>query len=282
MTWRLEPHAQLRLVESILPKEEETLILVAKAKLATAVRAGGEAVEVRGQEGYFLLTSFRVGFIRESQGVEVEAGAGGEETPAPKRRRVLVNTPLVYLPELQEHHEAYTSWKNHMNLLLETPSGVQEVVYVKATGEVLDFQRTSHDFFKRCFSGPFDFEALAQTGVKHLTLQEQEIYQLVGERIGRQMTVVPESLLRSYRKAAQKEFRELIQFLVTKGQGGYYDPVARTLSLRGGHVHISLEWQASSSNAALQQKIQLLLDEWRAEEEAKREKLGYRFEITGF
>jgi len=271
-------------VESILPKEEETLILVAKAKLATAVRAGGEPVEVRGQDGYFLLTSFRVGFIRESPGLEadVEGEAGGEAVSQAKRRKVLVNTPLVYLPELQEHPEAYTSWRNHMNLVLERPSGVQEVVYIKTTGEVLDFQRTSHDFFKRCFSGPFDFEALTQTGVKHMTLQEQEIYQLVGERIGRQMGVVPESLLRSYRKAEQNEFRGLIRFLVTKGQGGYYDPVARTLALRGGHVHISLEWQATSTNPSLQQKIQILLEEWRAEEEAKREKLGHRFEITGF
>ncbi len=169
-----------------------------------------------------------------------------------------------------------------MNLTIERSDAVQEVVYVKATGELLDFQRTSHDFFKRCFTGLIDFYTLLESGVKHESTVETAIYELVGKRINTQMAVVPESMLESYRKKTQDSFNAFVKFLAKKGQGGYFDSVARTLALRGDHVHITLDWIAQSTNAVLQQKIQQFIEAWRTEEEAKGEKLGDRYEITGF
>jgi hypothetical protein len=271
----------VKFVETILPKDAETLILLAKGKFASGVRAGGEAIRVRGQDGHFILTSYRIAFVAEVE-LPTEPEYVEQITVAPKRSRILLNVPLVYLPELQEHPEIYNKWTTQMTFVLETPAGVQDTVYVKATGEYLDFQRTSHDFFKRCFGGTIDFKALTQTGVKHAASQETPIYELVGQRIVQQLATVPESLLQSYQKKVRAGFLAFVTFLSNKGQGGYYDPVARTLALRGGHVHVSTDWAAQSSNAALQQKAQLLVDEWRAEEEAKHERLGERYDITGW
>ncbi|MFX1341289.1 MAG: hypothetical protein ACFFAL_01200 [Promethearchaeota archaeon] len=282
MAWELEPTEKLILAKSILPKEQETLILVAKAKIAKGIRAGEQPMLVRGQEGHFVLTSYRVAFVAELEGLPTSEPYADELEKAFKQSKVFINVPLVYLPELQEHPDSYSKWKKHMNLTIERPEGVQEVVYVKATGELLDFQRTSHDFFKQCFAGPIDFYTLLESGVKHGETTESTIYNLVGQRINTQMTMVPESMLGAYQKKAQTVFNELVKFLGKKGQGGYFDSVSRTLALRGDHVHISEEWIAHSSNDILQQKIQQLIEEWRAEEEAKREKLGDRYEITGF
>jgi len=281
LTWELEPHAQVKFTETILPKEDETLILIAKAKLASGVRAGGEAIRVRGQDGHFILTSYRMAFVAEVD-LPTETEYADQTTVAPKRSRIMLNVPLVFLPELQEHPEIYAKWKTQMTIVLETPAALQDVIYVKATGEYLDFQRTSYDFFKRCFGGTIDFKALSQTGVKHAASQETAIYELVGQRIVQQMANVPESLLQSYQKKVRAQFVAFIEFLSNKGQGGYYDPVARTLALRGGHVHVSTDWAAQSSNSALQQKVQLMIDEWRAEEETKHERLGDRYDITGW
>ena len=271
----------MKFTETILPKEDETLILIAKAKLASGVRAGGEAIRVRGQDGHFILTSYRMAFVAEVD-LPTETEYADQTTVAPKRSRIMLNVPLVFLPELQEHPEIYAKWKTQMTIVLETPAALQDVIYVKATGEYLDFQRTSYDFFKRCFGGTIDFKALSQTGVKHAASQETAIYELVGQRIVQQMANVPESLLQSYQKKVRAQFVAFIEFLSNKGQGGYYDPVARTLALRGGHVHVSTDWAAQSSNSALQQKVQLMIDEWRAEEETKHERLGDRYDITGW
>ena len=70
-------------------------------------------------------------------------------------------------------------------------------------------------------------------------------------------------MLESYVKKKQDAFNAFIKFLGKKGQGGYFDSVARTLALRGDHVHINLEWIAHSTNAVLQQKIQQYIEEWR-------------------
>lgn len=280
MTWELEPQAQVKLVETILPKDAETLSLIAKAKIASGVRAGGEPVRVRGQDGHFILTSYRIAFVAE---VELPPGEYADEAVVTaKRSRIALNVPLVYLPELQEHPDVYTRWKTQMTFVLETPAAVQDIAYVKATGESLDFQRTSHDFFKRCFGGPINFKALTQTGVKQAASQEAAVYDLVGQRIIQQMANVPESLLQSYQKKVRVEFLAFVRFLSNKGQGGYFDPVARTLALRGGHVHVSTDWTAQSTNTTLQQKVELIIDEWRSEEEAKRQRLGDRYDITGW
>ncbi len=89
-------------------------------------------------------------------------------------------------------------------------------------------------------------------------------------------------MLQSYSKKAQTEFTNFIAYLSKKGQGGYYDAVARTIVLRGDHVHISLDWIAQSPNSTLQQKIQQFIEEWRSKEDKKRERLGDRYEISGF
>lgn len=282
MTWELEPTEKLTLAKSILPKEDETLLLVAKAKIAKGVRPGAKPIMVRGQDGHFILTSYRLSFVAEIEGLPPVEPYAGELEKAFKQSKVFINVPLVYLPELQEHPESYTKWKKHMNLGIERSDAVQEMVYVKATGELLDFQRTSHDFFKRCFNGPIDFYTLLESGVKHGKTIETAIYELVGKRINIQMSAVPESMLESYRKKTQTTFRNFIKFLGQKGHGGYFDPVARTLALRGDHVHISLDWIAISTNSTLKQKIQRLIEEWRAKEDAKRERLGDRYEISGF
>lgn len=281
MTWELEPHAQVKLVETILPKDAETLSLIAKAKIASGIRAGSEAIRVRGQDGHFILTSYRIAFVAEVE-LPAERESAEEATMTSKRNRIMLNVPLVYLPELQEHPEVYSKWKTQMTFVLETPAGVQDIVYVKATGEFLDFQRTSHDFFNRCFGGTIDFKALTETGVRHAASQEAAIYDLIGQRIVQQMANVPESLLQSYQKKVRAEFLAFVQFLSNKGQGGYFDPVARTLALRGGHVHVSTDWIAQSTNSTLQQKMELVINEWRTEEEAKREQLGDRYDITGW
>ncbi len=282
MTWELEPTEKLTIAKSILPRADETLILVAKAKIAKGVRSGAEPIMVKGQDGHFILTSYRVSFVAEVERLPPTEPYQGELEKALKHSRVIFNVPLVYLPELQEHPKSYSKWKKHMNLVIERSDTVQEVIYVKATGELLDFQRTSHDFFKQCFTGPIDFFTLLESGVKHKATTENAIYELVGKRINSQMAIVPESLLESYQKKTQNIFVSFVKFLMKKGQGGYFDPVARTLALRGDHVHISLNWIAQSSNTALQQKIQQFIEEWRAEEETKRERLGDRYEITGF
>ena len=282
MTWELEPTEKLTIAKSILPKADETLLLVAKAKIAKGVRAGTETISVKGQDGHFLLTSYRTAFVAEVEGLPPTEPYKGELEKAFKHSKVFFNVPLVFLPELQEHPDSYSKWKKHMNLIIERSDGVQEVVYVKATGELLDFQRTSHDFFKNCFTGPIDFFTLLESGVKHEATTETAIYDLVGKRINTQMTAVPESMLQSYNKKAQQLFTAFISFLGSKGQGGYYDAVARTITLRGDHVHISMDWIAQSSNSALQQKIQQFIEEWRSKEEAKGERLGDRYENTGF
>ena len=282
MTWELEPTAKLKLVKSILPKENETLLLVARAKAVTGVRAGSEPIMVRGQDGYFILTSYRLAYLAEIEGLPPEEQPKDQPTKGKTLSRVFMNLPLVYLPELREQPNSYSQWKKHMNLVIEKPDGVQDVVYIKATGDLLDFQRTSHDFFKKCFTGPIDFEALMETGVKHSETTESYVYDLVGTQIGQQMTAVPESLLDSYRKKPRSTFNAFIKFLSKKGQGGYFDPVARTLTLRGHHVHIALDWTCTSSNKSLMNTIQQFIEEWRSEEEVKSEKLGDRYEITGF
>jgi hypothetical protein len=282
LTWELEPTAKLKLVKSILPKENETLLLVARAKAVTGVRAGSEPIMVRGQDGYFILTSFRVAYLAEIEGLPPVDQPKDQYIKGKTLNRVFMNLPLVYLPEIREQPTSYTEWKKHMNLVIEKPDGVQDVVYIKATGDLLDFQRTSHDFFKRCFTGSINFEALTETGLKHSVTNESYIYDLVGKRISQQMTAVPESLLDSYRKKVRTAFNAFIKFLSQKGQGGYFDPVARTLTLRGHHVHIALDWTCSSSNTSLMQTIQQLIEQWRSEEEVKSEKLGDRYEITGF
>ncbi len=282
MTWELEPTEKLTIAKSILPKADETLLLVAKAKIAKGVRAGAQPMMVKGQDGHFMLTSYRTSFVAEVEGLQPTEPYRGELEKALKHSKVFFNVPLVFLPELQEHPESYTKWKKHMNLVIERSDGVQEVVYIKATGELLDFQRTSHDFFKDCFTGPIDFFTLLESGVKHEATTETAIYELVGKRINTQMTIVPESMLQSYNKKVQTAFTAFITFLGKKGQGGYYDAVARTIALRGDHVHISLDWIAQSPTKALQQKIQQYIGEWRSKEEAKKERLGDRYEISGF
>ena len=282
MTWELEPTAKLKLVKSVLPKENETLLLVARAKAVTGVRAGSEPIMVRGQDGYFILTSYRVAYLVEIEGLPPEEQPKGQPIKGKTLNRVFMNLPLVYLPELREQPNSYTQWKKHMNLVIEKPDGIQDVVYIKATGDLLDFQRTSHDFFKHCFTGPINFEALMETGVKHSETSEAYVYELIGSRIGRQMTAVPESLLESYRKKTRTIFNAFIKFLSKKGQGGYYDSVARTIALRGHHVHIGLDWTCSSGNTSLMNTFQRFIEEWRSEEEVKSEKLGDRYEITGF
>lgn len=282
MTWELEPTEKLTIAKSILPKENETLILVAKAKIAKGVRPGTEPMMVRGQDGHFILTSFRVSFVAEIEGLPPAEEYAGELEKAFKQSRVFFNVPLVYLPELHEHPDSYLKWKKHMNLVIERSDAIQNTVYVKATGELLDFQRTSHEFFKQCFTGLIDFYTLLESGVKHGAATETAIYELVGKRINNQMAIVPESMLDTYQKKTQKRFMMFIKFLVKKGQGGYYDPVARTIALRGDHVHISLDWLAKSTNSILQQKIQEFIELWKTEEETKAERLGDRYEITGF
>ncbi len=282
MTWELEPTEKLTIAKSILPKAEETLLLVAKAKIAKGVRAGGETLMVKGQDGHFVLTSYRAAFVAEVEGLPPTEAYKGELEKAFKHSKVFFNVPLVFLPELQENPECYSNWKKHINLAVERSDGVQEVVYIKATGELLDFQRTSHDFFKGCFSGPIDFYTLLESGVKHEKTTETAIYDLIGKRILMQMTAVPESMLQSYNNKAQKLFTAFVTFLGQKGQGGYYDAVARTIALRGDHVHISMDWIAQSANSAIQQKTQQFIEEWRSKVEAKGERLGDRYEITGF
>ncbi|MFX0168198.1 MAG: hypothetical protein ACFE89_02470 [Candidatus Hodarchaeota archaeon] len=282
MTWELEPTAKLKLVKSILPKENETLLLVARSKAVTGVRAGSEPITVRGQDGYFILTSYRVTYLAEIEGLPPEEQPAGQLIKGKTLVRVFMNLPLVFLPQLRERPDSYTQWKKHMNLVIEKPDGVQEIVYIKATGDLLDFQRTSHDFFKQCFTGPINFEALKETGVKHTETTESYIYDLIGKRISQQMMAVPESLLDSYRKKARTTFNAFIRFLGKKGQGGFYDPVARTLVIRGTHVHITLDWIATSNNPSLTRTIQQYIEEWRSEVEVKSEKLGDRYEITGF
>ena len=282
MTWELEPTAKLKLVKSILPKENETLLLVARAKAVTGVRTGSEPIMVRGQDGYFILTSYRVAYLAEIEGLPPEEQPKDQLVKGKTLNRVFMNLPLVYLPELREQPNSYNKWKKHMNLVIEKPDGIQDVVYIKATGDLLDFQRTSHDFFKHCFTGPINFEALTKTGVKHSETTESFVYDLVGARIGQQMMAVPESLLDSYRKKTRITFNGFIKYLSTKGQGGYYDSVARTIALRGHHAHISLDWTCSSSNTSLRNTFQRFIEEWRSEEEIKSEKLGDRYEITGF
>jgi len=282
LTWELEPTEKLTIAKSILPKTDETLLLVAKAKIAKGVRAGREPITVKGQEGHFMLTSYRAAFVAEIEGLPPTEAYRGELEKAFKHSKVFFNIPLVFLPELQENPETYTKWKKHMNLVIERSDGVQEVVYIKATGELLDFQRTSHDFFKNCFTGPIDFYTLLESGVKHEMITETAIYDLIGKRIIMQITAVPESMLQSYDKKTQKSFTTFVTYLGKKGQGGYYDAVARTIALRGDHVHITLDWIAQSSNTTLQQKIQQHVEEWRRKREAKGERLGDRYEITGF
>jgi hypothetical protein len=282
LTWELEPTEKLTIAKSILPKADETLLLVAKTKIAKGVRAGSETIMVKGQDGHFILTTYRAAFVAEVEGLPPTEAYKGELEKALKHSKVFFNVPLVYLPELQEHPESYSKWKKHMNLVVERSDGVQEVVYIKATGELLDFQRTSHNFFKNCFTGPIDFFTLLESGVKHEATTEKAIYDLVGKRINQQMTAVPESMLHSYKKKAQSQFTAFVSFLGKKGQGGYYDAVARTIALRGDHVHISLDWIAHSANTAIQQKAQQFIEEWRTKEEAKAERLGDRYEITGF
>ncbi|MFW9831974.1 MAG: hypothetical protein ACFFD8_09385 [Candidatus Thorarchaeota archaeon] len=282
MTWELEPTEKLTIAKSILPREEETLLIVAKGKIARGIRSGTQPMMVKGQDGHFILTTYRAAFVAESEDLPPTDAYRGDLEKALKQSRVFFNVPLVYLPELQEHPTSYTKWKKHMNLVIERSDSVQEVVYIKATGELLDFQRTSHDFFKQCFTGPIDFYTLLESGVKHKTTTEIPIYELIGSRISQQMGLVPESMLESYNKKMQNAFQGFIRFLIKKGQGGYYDSVARTLALRGDHVHITLEWLAKSTNVSLQQKIQQFINEWRTEEEAKSERLGDRYEITGF
>jgi hypothetical protein len=282
VTWELEPTEKLTLVKSILPKANETLLLVAKAKIAKGVRAGGDPITVKGHDGHFILTSYRAAFVAEVEGLPPTEPYRGELEKALKHSKVFFNVPLVFLPELQETSESYTKWKKHMNLVIGRSDGVQEVVYIKATGELLDFQRTSHDFFKNCFTGPIDFYTLLESGVKHEITKETAIYELIGKRVIIQMTAVPESMLESYHKKTQQLFTAFISYLGKKGQGGYYDAVARTIALRGDHIHISLDWIAQSSNTSLQEKMQQHIEEWRSKEEAKRERLGDRYEITGF
>lgn len=282
MTWELEPTEKLTIAKSILPREDETLLLVAKGKIARGVRAGAQPMMVKGQDGHFILTSYRAVFVAEVEGLPPTDAYRGDLEKALKQSRVFFNVPLVYLPELHEHPNSFSKWKKHMNFVIERSDTVQEVVYVKATGELLDFQRTSHDFFKQCFTGLIDFYTLLESGVKHKTTTETAIYELIGKRINQQMTVVPESMLESYQKKTQIAFQAFIKFLVKKGQGGFFDSVARTLALRGDHVHITLDWIANSTNALLHQKIQQFIEEWRTEEDAKRERLGDRYEITGF
>ncbi|MFW9986618.1 MAG: hypothetical protein ACFFDJ_08655 [Candidatus Odinarchaeota archaeon] len=282
MTWELEPTEKLKLVKSILPREEETLLLVAKGKIAKGVRSGTQPLMVRGQDGHFILTSYRTCFVAEMEGLPPTEPYRGDLEKALKLSRIIINVPLVYLPELQEHPQSYTKWKKHMNLVVERSDAVQDVVYIKASGELLDFQRTSHDFFKQCFTGLIDFYTLLESGVKHKATVETAIYELVGKLINKQIPIVPESMLESYQKKKQDAFNTFIRFLGKKGQGGYFDSVARTLALRSDHVHINLDWIAQSGNEVLQQKIQQYIEEWRSEEEAKKEKLGDRYEITGF
>jgi hypothetical protein len=43
-----------------------------------------------------------------------------------------------------------------------------------------------------------------------------------------------------------------------------------------------MDWIAQSANEVVQQKTQQFIEEWRSKEEAKRERLGDRYEITGF
>jgi hypothetical protein len=282
LTWELEPTEKLTIARSILPKAEETLLLVAKAKIAKGVRTGGETLMVKGQDGHFVLTSYRTAFVAEVEGLPPTEAYKGELEKAFKHSKVFFNVPLVFLPELQENPESYSNWKKHINLAVERSDGVQEVVYIKATGELLDFQRTSHDFFKSCFTGPIDFYTLLESGVKHEKTTETAIYDLIGKRILMQMTAVPESMLQSYNNKVQKFFTAFVTFLGQKGQGGYYDAVARTIALRGDHVHISMDWIAQSANPAIQQKTQQFIEEWRSKQEAKGERLGDRYEITGF
>ncbi|MFX1509231.1 MAG: hypothetical protein ACFFBR_02900 [Promethearchaeota archaeon] len=282
MTWELEPTEKLTIAKSILPKADETLLLVAKAKIAKGVRAGSEPLMVKGQDGHFILTSYRTAFVAEVERLPPTEPYKGELERALKHSKVFFNVPLVFLSELQENPESYSKWKKHINLAVERSDGVQEVVYIKATGELLDFQRTSHGFFKSCFTGPIDFYKLLESGVKHETTTETAIYDLIGKRIIRQMTAVPESMLQSYKNKAQKLFTTFVSYLAKKGQGGYYDAVARTIVLRGDHVHISMDWIAQSTNSAIQQKTQQFIQEWRSKEDAKAERLGDRYEITGF
>ncbi|MFX1564475.1 MAG: hypothetical protein ACFFCH_00625 [Promethearchaeota archaeon] len=282
MTWELEPTEKLTIAKSILPKADETLLLVAKAKIAKGVRAGRESLMVKGQDGHFILTSFRAAFVAEVQGLPPTEAYKGELEKAFKHSKVFFNAPLVFLSELQENPESYSKWKKHISLVVERSDGVQEVIYIKATGELLDFQRTSHDFFKSCFTGPIDFYTLLESGVKHESTTETAIYDLIGKRIIRQMTAVPESMLQSYNNKAQKLFTTFVSYLGKKGQGGYYDAVARTVVLRGDHVHISMDWIAQSANSVIQHKTQQFIEDWRSKEESKAERLGDRYEITGF
>jgi hypothetical protein len=282
LTWELEPTEKLTIAKSLLPKAEETLLIVAKTKIAKGVRAGTEPLMVKGQDGHFVLTSYRAAFVAEVEGLPPTEPYKGELEKALKHSKVFFNIPLVFLPELQENPESFTKWKKHINLAVERSDGVQEVVYIKATGELLDFQRTSHDFFKSCFTGPIDFYTLLESGVKHEKITETAIYDLIGKRIINQINAVPESMLQSYGNKAQKFFTSFVSYLGKKGQGGYYDAVARTIALRGDHVHISMDWVAQSANSAIQQKTQQFIEEWRSKEEAKGEKLGDRYEITGF
>ena len=69
MTWELEPTEKLTIANSILPKANETLLLVAKAKIAKGVRAGSESIMVKGQDGHFILTSYRTAFVAEVEGL---------------------------------------------------------------------------------------------------------------------------------------------------------------------------------------------------------------------
>jgi hypothetical protein len=282
LTWELEPTEKLTIAKSILPRTNETLLLVAKAKIAKGVRAGSAPLMVKGQDGHFILTSYRVAFVEEVEGLPPSEPYKGELEKAFKHSKVFFNVPLVFLSELQENPESYNKWKKHINLAVERSDGVQEVVYIKATGELLDFQRTSHDFFKSCFTGPIDFYTLLESGVKHEITTESAIYDLIGKRIIKQMTAVPESMLQSYNKKVQKLFTTFVSYLGKKGQGGYYDAVARTIALRGDHVHINLDWIAQSANSSIQQKTQQHIEEWRSKKESKAERLGDRYEITGF
>lgn len=282
MTWELEPTEKLTIAKSILPKADETLLLVAKVKIAKGVRAGTDPLMVKGQDGHFILTSYRAAFVAEVEGLPPTEPYKGELEKALKHSKVFFNVPLVFLPELQENPQGYTKWKKHINLAVERSDGVQEVVYIKATGELLDFQRTSHEFFKSCFTGPIDFYTLLESGVKHEKTTETAIYDLIGKRIIKQIPIVPESMLQSYNNKAQKLFTTFISYLGKKGQGGYYDAVARTIALREDHVHISMDWIAQSANSAIQQKTQQFIEEWRSKEEAKAQRLGDRYEITGF
>jgi hypothetical protein len=43
-----------------------------------------------------------------------------------------------------------------------------------------------------------------------------------------------------------------------------------------------MDWIAQSANPAIQQKTQQFIEEWRSKQEAKGERLGDRYEITGF